>query len=189
MGWSQEDINILVKLWLDGKSASSIADTIGNVSRNAVIGKIHRLGIANRDVIIEEGLDKKIIVSKSRKSSKNMKNLLFKKDTIALKKDVEKIKIRKDFKLKKSSKNNALFSVLELTDKTCKWPIGHPDDAEFHFCGNLTKEGSPYCDHHSRIAYTHQTPIKEKNLTEPEEDKAKKTPMVDDQVAEYSSVL
>lgn len=160
MGWTQERINVLVKLWLSGKSASTIAKELGSVTRNAVIGKVHRLGISNRDTVVksagskEKSAKKEIVVKKARRNSKN-----------ALP-DQKKIIVRAKGRPSRRSaivceiphdNSYIINSILDLNEKTCKWPIGHPDEENFHFCGcPVDKQNGPYCSYHMTLAYTQQ---------------------------------
>jgi len=161
MSWTQERINVLVKLWLSGKSASAIAKELGNVTRNAVIGKVHRLGISNRDTVVkttiskEKSAKKDIVVKKPRRVAK------------APVPDQKKITVRSKGRPSRRSamvcevpydNSYCIDSILDLTDRTCKWPIGHPNEDDFHFCGcPVDKQSSgPYCSYHMAMAYTQQ---------------------------------
>ena len=124
MAWTEKRIETLKKLWLEGLSASQIAAKLGEgVTRNAVIGKAHRLGLASRPSPV-----------KTESAAKP-------KPKPARPAPVEK---------------PARVTLLNLTERMCKWPIGHPGDAEFHFCGRKSLPGQPYCAHHAAMAY--QTP-------------------------------
>lgn len=160
MTWTQERINLLVKLWIGGKSASLIAKELGDITRNAVIGKVHRLGISNRDTILKNGISKEKILKKdviSKKICRPVKNII----------EHKKITIRnpvlpaRPSRLKASashqiplSENYIIASILDLNEKTCKWPIGHPDEVGFHFCGCTSVQSGPYCTYHMAVAYT-----------------------------------
>ena len=160
MTWTQERINLLVKLWIGGKSASLIAKELGDITRNAVIGKVHRLGISNRDTILKNGVSKEKILKKeviSKKICRPIKNII----------EHKKITIRnpvlptRPSRLKTSlshqtplSENYIIASILDLNEKTCKWPIGHPNEAGFHFCGCTSVQSGPYCAYHMAVAYT-----------------------------------
>lgn len=127
MSWTDDRIEALKKHWDDGLSASQIAEKLGEgVTRNAVIGKAHRLGL------------------KSRPSP--------------VKSDPAPAKAKPKAKAKPSGK----VSLLELTERICKWPIGHPTDDDFHFCGKPSKTGFPYCDSHCEVAYQAQAPRRDR---------------------------
>lgn len=127
MSWTEERIEALRKHWDDGLSASQIAEKLGEgVTRNAVIGKAHRLGL------------------KSRPSP------------------VKSEPAQPKAKPKASPKANSKVTLLDLTERICKWPIGHPTDPDFHFCGKPSKPGFPYCDEHCEVAYQAQAPRRER---------------------------
>lgn len=106
--WSKQKVDKLTKLWNKGIPSREIAEKIGNVSRNAVIGKANRLGL-------------------SKKSTK--------------------------VNLEQRVTNSPNISVLVPNMSGCKWPIGHPGDPDFYFCGKETVPGKPYCGEHCLIAY------------------------------------
>ncbi len=148
MTWTDERVEILKQLWTDGLSASQIARKMGGITRNAVIGKVHRLGLSGRatparvtTVRINAGADPMRTTTPSlpgrstRYSSNNIDEL---KDQVM----PEPIL---------SPEKRA--SVLHLTEHTCKWPVGDPGATDFHFCGVRTKTGSPYCTTHAAQAY------------------------------------
>lgn len=130
MAWTEDRIEALRKHWDAGLSASQIAKELGEgVTRNAVIGKAHRLGL------------------KSRPSP--------------VKTDREKKKVAPKKVVKKTGKK--LVSLLDLTDRMCKWPIGHPGDDDFQFCGKSSEPGMPYCAGHCAEAYQAQPPRRDRN--------------------------
>ena len=132
MAWTDDRIETLRKLWDDGLSASQIAKELGEgVTRNAVIGKAHRLGLKSRPSPVKTDKDKKKAPTKR-----------------AVKKDAKK-----------------LVTLLDLTDRMCKWPIGHPGDADFHFCGKNAEPGMPYCAGHCAEAYQAQPPRRDRRQT------------------------
>jgi len=125
MAWTDETIERLKALWSEGHSASRIADDLGEgITRNAVIGKAHRLGLKSRPSPVRgDGSKAKSAGGKTKRKKAQ------KKQTIGL---------------------------LDLTERMCKWPIGHPGEADFHFCGAEAVPGTPYCQPHCAEAY--QTP-------------------------------
>ncbi|WP_138380574.1 GcrA family cell cycle regulator [Luteithermobacter gelatinilyticus] len=132
MAWTDERVEKLRELWDKGLSASQIAKELGEgVTRNAVIGKAHRMGLASRPSPVKTDPAKKV------------------------KKAVEK---------KKPSRKAAggKVSLLELTDRMCKWPIGHPGEPDFHFCGKPSRPGFPYCQEHCAEAYQVQQPRRDR---------------------------
>ena len=138
MSWDDEKVSKLKELWGKGNTASQIAEIIGGISRNAVIGKAHRLNLSakiktrtatsNRD-FDNSTEDKKI---KSRKGRRNKFRSLI---------------IEKDFEPENPKQ------LEELDENTCKWPIGHPDEKNFYFCGRSSLKDFSYCKLHLLYAY------------------------------------
>ncbi|MDC3106599.1 GcrA family cell cycle regulator, partial [Candidatus Pelagibacter sp.] len=130
MSWTDEKVTKLKELWGKGNTASQIAEIIGGISRNAVIGKAHRLNLSakiktrtatstqNFESSMEENKNK---FKKSRKSK--FKSLI----------------IEKDFEPENPKQ------LEELNESTCKWPIGHPDEKNFYFCGRTSLKEFSYC--------------------------------------------
>ena len=141
MAWTEERVEQLTKLWAEGLSASQIARTLGDVTRNAVIGKIHRLGLSGRATPARSERPR---MAPRRKAA--AKPVLVEPELIeeALLADGE------------------YATVMTLTEHMCKWPIGHPGSSEFHFCGRKTDISSPYCEAHARVAYQSTPTRKEK---------------------------
>ena len=136
MSWTEEKVAKLRELWGKGNTASQIAQIIGGVTRNAVIGKAHRLNLATKS-----GFHK---VKKSKEERKNLGG------------SGKKISIRSKFKsilLDKNFEPENPKSLEELTEKTCKWPIGHPNEESFYFCGRKPEEDFPYCKLHVLYAF------------------------------------
>ncbi len=139
MSWTEEKVAKLKELWGKGNTASQIAEIIGGISRNAVIGKAHRLNLSakikTRTAASNENFDNSVIeknIKNNRKKSKSkFKSLI----------------IEKDFE-PENPKN-----LEELDDNTCKWPIGHPDEKKFYFCGRSSLKDFSYCKLHLLYAY------------------------------------
>ena len=119
--WTEERISLLKKLWEEGASANRIAEQIGT-SRNAVIGKVHRLGLSKRESPIKRNPQSP---SYSRK--------------------------RKSQELPPSPSKG--ITILDLTERMCRWPKGDPGDPDFQFCGGKVIPGAPYCATHAAQAY------------------------------------
>src|SRR5438105_12893189 len=136
MGWTDERVEQLKGLWNEGLSASQIARALGGVSRNAVIGKVHRLGLAGRAVPTRSDRPRS-----QRRSAIHAAPPVFEV--------IEQDPIKLD--------DGNFATVLTITDRMCRWPIGDPAEQEFHFCGHKPKAGSPYCEAHARKAYQPQT--------------------------------
>lgn len=146
MAWTEERVALLKKLWTDGLSASQIAHKIGGVTRNAVIGKVHRLGLSGR------GAPARVSTARIRTAE-----AVPQRATVGMNRPVpppqpEEIAhpvVPEEPILSDEERT----SVLHLTEQTCKWPIGDPGTTDFHFCGARTKIGSPYCATHAAMAY------------------------------------
>tara|TARA_Y100000294_G_scaffold136024_1_gene128835 strand:+ start:118 stop:549 length:432 start_codon:yes stop_codon:yes gene_type:complete len=130
MAWTKERIAKLQKMREKGSSASQIADELGDVTRNAVIGKAHRLGLSGRPSPV-----------KTQK-----------------KKPKPKAKAKYEGKKEKEQ----AITLLMLTERICKWPIGHPGEPDFHFCGAKSTPGQPYCADHASIAYQERSSKKDR---------------------------
>ena len=186
MAWSDERVAILKKMWLEGNSASEIAKELGNITRNAVIGKVHRLGLSNRDINISKTGSSS---TKAVKSVKRGRPPIVNKD-IKKKGRPEKLKEQRDINDTPDDKDKSVtslanskrsndsklevvsdlseetlkdllkvemkskkISLMELTERTCKWPIGDPATDTFWFCGHESEPGKPYCKTHISIAF------------------------------------
>lgn len=155
MSWTDERVSLLKQLWGEGKTAAEIAQELGGVTRNAVIGKAHRLKLSGRASPIQP-----------------------------TKKTVSKIKPKKIDKVQASNNNVAPFvpeaspdddkikvALMDLGAKMCRWPIGDPKRENFGFCGDTTVAGIPYCMRHAQTAYqaaTRNRLLKEERAEEAE---------------------
>lgn len=163
MGWTEERVELLKKLWAEGLSASQIAAQLGGVSRNAVIGKVHRLKLSGRARSTSSAPRAKKAPRASsggtRTPSRAGSGRSMSAPTIgatALKPQyvaeaVAEAELRpiEDIVVPIPRK----LTLVELTDRTCKWPIGDPLNEDFHFCGHDSDESSPYCTYHARLAF------------------------------------
>ena len=152
--WTEEKVKILKDLWGKGKTASQIAEIIGGISRNAVIGKAHRLNLSAK-------IKNK---SFSDNSSKNLENKsLENKSYIKRRFSKSKFKsliIEKDFEPENPKQ------LEELDENSCKWPIGHPDEKSFYFCGRSSLKDFSYCKLHLLYAYQPKGKKEETNVKE-----------------------
>jgi len=149
MSWTDERVELLKKLWQDGLSASQIAAELGGVTRNAVIGKVHRLGLSGR------GQPTSSIKRQRRTHSTGIRRLRpVTVGNLALKNNLDylpeaELQPRKNVVVPIPLK----LSIYQLNEHTCKWPIGDPGQEEFHFCGHDSLESGPYCEYHAGVAY------------------------------------
>ena len=138
MNWTPERENKLKELWKKGHTASQIAALIGETTRNAVIGKAHRLNLAARAVS-----KKPSIATKAKKEN----YIEIKQEKLSRKARFKALLLDKNFEPENPKK------LEELTDETCKWPIGHPYEETFYFCGRKPMEKFPYCKLHMLYAF------------------------------------
>ena len=151
MSWTAEREEKLKELWKKGHTASQIASLLGNTTRNAVIGKAHRLNLEAR------------AVSKKSIPKVNTENNV-KPET-----KTQKLGRKARFKallLDKSFEEENPKKLEELTDETCRWPIGHPDEENFYFCGRNSMEKFPYCKLHVLYAFQPKNAKEEDQITE-----------------------
>tara|TARA_Y100001935_G_C17268638_1_gene490599 strand:- start:926 stop:1417 length:492 start_codon:yes stop_codon:yes gene_type:complete len=152
MGWDESKVLKLKELWGKGNTASQIAEIIGGVSRNAVIGKAHRLNLSakikTRSAMPNKGFEKSLENNiPNRKSKKSrFKSLI----------------IEKDFEPENPKQ------LEELDESLCKWPIGHPNEPNFYFCGRSSLKDFSYCKLH--ILYAYQPKGKKDEAADKEED-------------------
>jgi GcrA cell cycle regulator len=138
MSWNEEKINKLKKLWGKGSTASQIAEIIGGISRNAVIGKAHRLNLSSK------------IRTRNALSSQNINNSSEddnSKQRQGRKSKFKSLLIEKDFEPENPKK------LEELDESSCKWPVGHPEEQSFYFCGRSSLKDFSYCKLHLLYAY------------------------------------
>jgi len=153
MNWTPERESKLRALWKEGHTASQIAALLGETTRNAVIGKAHRLNLEARTV--------------SKKSSTATKtklgsNVEIKQEKLSRKARFKSLLLDKNFEPENPKK------LTELTDDTCRWPIGHPYEKEFHFCGRKPLEKFSYCKLHVLYAFQPKNAIEENAINEEE---------------------
>jgi GcrA cell cycle regulator len=150
--WSDDRVEQLKKLWEAGLSASQIAAELGNVTRNAVIGKVHRLGLSGRAKSPSSAAPRQ---RKARPATQQMMRVsrpVSRGNTAlahAFEVELETDPIAFDNVVPMSQR----LSLLELSEATCHWPVGDPSSPDFFFCGGKALAGLPYCAHHSRVAY------------------------------------
>jgi len=138
MSWTNEKVEKLKQLWAKGHTASQIAELLGDTTRNAVIGKAHRLDLEAR------APSKQTSSSSSKSGSRPPKKS---PQPMSRKSRFQSILLDKNFESEKPT------SLEELTDSNCKWPIGHPDEESFYFCGRKPEGDFPYCKLHVLYAF------------------------------------
>jgi GcrA cell cycle regulator len=209
MSWTDERIERLKKMWSDGATASQIAEELGGVSRNAVIGKAHRLGLDARPSPVKPGEEKE---KKPNASSAAAAKPAPRADAAsrrpapvapdqagspAHERTPQRVQPegiqyrsigpggfvrqgpgdtqapippappRRLVPAKPSAEVADKTSLLDLNDRICKWPLGHPGEPDFHFCGNPANPGFPYCVEHCGIAYQAQLPRRDRRPPPP----------------------
>jgi GcrA cell cycle regulator len=160
MPWTEERVEMLKRLWQNGLSASQIAAELGGVTRNAVIGKVHRLGLSGR------GQPTSSIKRQRRTHAPGVRRVrqTVSVGNLALKADAyaeTEYRPRRDIVVPIAKK----LSIFALTEHTCKWPIGDPGHEDFHFCGHDSLENAPYCEYHASVAY--QAPEPRRRIRRP----------------------
>lgn len=150
MSWTDDRVELLRKLWLEGLSASQIANELGGVTRNAVIGKVHRMGLSGRVKASSASARPKRNTARAggvKTARGNIKSNTGKTGlaNVAVHKPAPIIDLPEPV--------IKMLNLLQLTDQTCRWPVGDPQEEDFGFCGNSPREGDPYCEYHCRLAY------------------------------------
>ena len=176
MSWTDERVDLLSRLWLEGRSASQIAAALGGgLTRNAVIGKVHRLGLAGRvkagaaapdaDEAAEASHGERgetmtevaaaprrvatrtaVVAGASAAAVRGNTALAISEATAEapkLARAPEEVVVPLSLKV----------TIVELRESMCKWPIGDPSSMDFRYCGSPSHAGTPYCQHHGKLAY------------------------------------
>ena len=204
MSWTDERIERLKKMWHDGATASQIADELGGVSRNAVIGKAHRLGLEQRPSPVKAGEEKErkpaaAAPPAARSAPKAEAPAAASSNAPASpatptpqsphrpemqyrsigpggfvrqgpgdqQAPIPPAPPRRLVPAKPSPEVADKTSLLDLNDRICKWPIGHPGEPDFHFCGEQANPGFPYCVAHCGVAYQAQLPRRDRRPPPP----------------------
>ena len=189
MSWSDERVEKLKKMWGEGQSASQIAKELGGVTRNAVIGKVHRLGLSNRNGAsgssgggASDAAAKAIPAAKSRAKAKpaakpapkteakpaepvaeetpapaapatRIKPIIPAGQPLPPQPSANEIDPAALAKVSEIEKKAKKLTLMELTERTCKWPVGDPATDDFWFCGLPVQAGKPYCEAHVGVAF------------------------------------
>ena len=152
MSWTDEKVAKLKELWGKGNTASQIAEIIGGISRNAVIGKAHRLNLSAKIKTRTATNNKKFELSNAENKIKSKKGRRSKFQSLIIEKDFEPENPKQ---------------LEELDENSCKWPIGHPDEKSFYFCGRSSLKDFSYCKLH--LLYAYQPKGKKEEVTDKEE--------------------
>ena len=153
MTWTDDRVEQLKKLWEGGLSASQIAAELGNVTRNAVIGKVHRLGLSGRAKSPTSAAPRQRKARPAPQMVRVQRPMSRGNTALAHSYDVEVEQQVDAVTYDNVVPMGQRRTLLELNEATCHWPIGDPSNPEFFFCGGKALTSLPYCAHHSRIAY------------------------------------
>ena len=185
MSWTDERVELLKKMWGEGQSASQIAKELGGVTRNAVIGKVHRLGLSNRTggggtatAPKAEAKPKPVEEAKPAPAPKEeaakpepaaepvaaeaapvprtlpaRPKIIPAGQPLPPQPSANEISPEAIARVNEVEKKSKKISLMELTERTCKWPIGDPATDDFWFCGLPVQSGKPYCEAHVGVAF------------------------------------
>ncbi|MCU4655112.1 GcrA cell cycle regulator [Roseibacterium sp. SDUM158016] len=188
MSWTDERVELLKKMWGEGQSASQIAKELGGVTRNAVIGKVHRLGLSNRSggggtaTAKPATKEPEEVAAPAAKAPKTAtpkpapaapaepkaepaqaarpsnvtplrKAIVPAGQPLPPQPSANEISPEALAKQNEVEKHAKRLTLMELTERTCKWPIGDPATDDFYFCGLPVQQGKPYCDAHVGVAF------------------------------------
>ena len=171
MAWTDDRVATLTKMWGEGQSASQIAKELGGVTRNAVIGKVHRLGLSNRATSGAKPAAKGKAATKPAARAKPAakakaapaaapkpmlparKVIIPAGQPLPPQPSANEISPEALASVREVEKKAKKISLMELTERTCKWPIGDPATEEFWFCGLTSEPGKPYCEAHVGVAF------------------------------------
>jgi len=157
MSWNEEKVEKLKELWGKGSTASQIAEIIGGISRNAVIGKAHRLNLSSKIKTRNASSSQNFDNSSEENSSKQRRGRKSKFQSLIIEKNFEPENPKK---------------LEELDESSCKWPVGHPEEESFYFCGRSSLKDFSYCKLHLLYAYQpkgrKEEPVAEKDEEAPQ---------------------
>jgi GcrA cell cycle regulator len=177
MSWTDDRVDVLKKMWGEGQSASQIAKELGGVTRNAVIGKVHRLGLSNRAttntaaktdakpkaapkapakpkvVMQTEPAIKPADPNAPKSTLPARRQIIPAGQPLPPQPSANEISPEALAKVNEVEKKAKKLTLMELTERTCKWPVGDPATEDFWFCGLTVKQGKPYCEAHVGVAF------------------------------------
>lgn len=157
MSWTDERVENLKKLWAEGLSASQIAGRLGGVTRNAVIGKVHRLGLSGR-ATTSRAKPARTHKHKAARQNNAPRLGLFSNSNTAMRSitttpDAPREEPFRSHYVELDIPMDERVDLVDLKESQCRWPIGDPQENEFHFCGKDKSDGNPYCEYHAEIAF------------------------------------
>ena len=147
MSWTDERVELLKKLWSDGLSASQIAAELGGITRNAVIGKVHRLGLSGRAKSPSSAAPRPRKARTSGHMLRVSRPAIRGNTALAYDYDLEPEPQLLEIPVEQRK------TLLQLNEKTCHWPVGDPSTPDFFFCGGESANDQPYCTFHCRVAF------------------------------------
>ncbi len=177
MSWTDDRVETLKTMWGEGHSASQIAKELGGVTRNAVIGKVHRLGLSNRasepaKTAAPKSAAKEAAKPKAAPAAKPMrpphgepgpivqpvalpprKPIIRAGQPLPPQPSANEVSAEALANIREIEKSAKRLSLMELTERTCKWPVGDPATDDFWFCGHPVQVGKPYCEAHVSVAF------------------------------------
>jgi GcrA cell cycle regulator len=186
MSWTDERVELLKKMWTEGQSASQIAKELGGVTRNAVIGKVHRLGLSNRTAApagaaapasakpeprakaepraakpqsrtaprpVPDAANDAAPVAEESVTPITRKPIVPAGQPLPPQPSANEISPEALARVSEVEKKAKKLSLMELTERTCKWPVGDPATQDFWFCGLPVQQGKPYCEAHVSVAF------------------------------------
>ncbi len=152
MSWNEEKVSKLKELWGKGNTASQIAEIIGGISRNAVIGKAHRLNLSAK-IKTRSAAKNQDFINSSKENNNPVRGRRSKFKSLIIDKNFEPENPKQ---------------LEELDENSCKWPIGHPNEKSFYFCGRSSLKDFSYCKLH--LLYAYQPKGKKEEAIEKEDD-------------------
>ncbi|UXU80988.1 GcrA cell cycle regulator [Paracoccus sp. SMMA_5_TC] len=168
MSWTDERVETLKRMWAEGQSASQIAKELGGVTRNAVIGKVHRLGLSNRNEDAPEEVapapeapakaapadaPQPAAPAAPAAPAFNRRSIVPAGQPLPPQPSANEISPEALASVREVEKRARKLTLMELTERTCKWPIGDPATDKFWFCGLPSMPGKPYCEAHVGVAF------------------------------------
>ena len=171
MSWTDERVETLKKMWGEGQSASQIAKELGSVTRNAVIGKVHRLGLSNRATTTpaKPAAKEKTAVPKAAEKPKveakvetdvpvripihARRKIIPAGQPLPPQPSANEISPEALASVREVEKKSKKINLMDLTERTCKWPVGDPATEDFWFCGLTVQTSKPYCEAHVSVAF------------------------------------